>query len=426
MRATSVAVLIAAFALYFFDPQPLVVNVVISVLSGLLTWQLIPSFYELFIKANLYGIDLSKVPKDPKQKVPESMGVICGAFYMISLFIFLLVLFLPQYMNETLVTFRTTQLNEFLSGLLSICCMIFLGFADDVLNLRWRHKLLLPTIATLPILIVYIINIGSTTVLIPQPLVPFLGQSVLNLGVFFYIYMGMLAVFCTNAINILAGINGVEAGQSLVIGISILVNNYVQLSGPSREHHLLSMYFIIPFIILTAALLYYNWYPSRVFVGDTFCYWAGMTFAVVGILGHFSKTMILFFIPQIINFLYSVPQLFKFVPCPRHRLPKFNPKTNKLGMSLVELKKSDLGALGRVTVTFLRLFRLVHYEERKEEGEVVIVMNNFTIINFVIKLIGPTHEQTLTIIVLLFQVLCSCCAFFIRYYLAGYVYEKVE
>jgi len=43
-----------------------------------------------------------------------------------------------------------------------------------------------------------------------------------------------------------------------------------------------------------------NRYPSRVFVGDTFCYFAGMTFAVVGILGHFSKTMLLFFIPQVL------------------------------------------------------------------------------------------------------------------------------
>ena len=35
-----------------------------------------------------------------------------------------------------------------------------------------------------------------------------------------------------------------------------------------------------------------NWYPSTVFVGDTFCYFAGMTFAVVGIHGHFSKTLV--------------------------------------------------------------------------------------------------------------------------------------
>lgn len=43
--------------------------------------------------------------------------------------------------------------------------------------------------------------------------------------------MGMLAVFCTNAINILAGINGIEAGQSLVIAASIIVFNIVELNG---------------------------------------------------------------------------------------------------------------------------------------------------------------------------------------------------
>lgn len=31
------------------------------------------------------------------------------------------------------------------------------------------------------------------------------------------IYMGMLAVFCTNAVNIYAGINGLEAGQVLFL-----------------------------------------------------------------------------------------------------------------------------------------------------------------------------------------------------------------
>ena len=76
------------------------------------------------------------------------------------------------------------------------------------------------------------------------------------------------------------------------------------------------------FSFSTTLLLYVVRCPAEVFVGDTYCYFAGMTFAVIGILGHFSKTMLLFFIPQIINFLLSVPQLFKFIPCPRHRLPK--------------------------------------------------------------------------------------------------------
>jgi len=60
-----------------------------------------------------------------------------------------------------------------------------------------------------------------------------------------------------------------------------------------------------------------------VFVGDTFTYFAGMAFAVAGILGHFSKTLMIIFTPQAINAVLSLPQLLKIIPCPRHRLPVY-------------------------------------------------------------------------------------------------------
>ena len=53
-------------------------------------------------------------------------------------------------------------------------------------------------------------------------------------GILYYVYMGMLAVFCTNAINIFAGINGIEAGQSLVIAISVVVFNVIEISGEQQ------------------------------------------------------------------------------------------------------------------------------------------------------------------------------------------------
>lgn len=46
-----------------------------------------------------------------------------------------------------------------------------------------------------------------------------------------------------------------------------------------------------------------------------------MTFACAAIISHFPKTLLLFFLPQIFNFVLSCPQLFGLVPCPRHRLP---------------------------------------------------------------------------------------------------------
>jgi UDP-N-acetylglucosamine--dolichyl-phosphate N-acetylglucosaminephosphotransferase len=61
--------------------------------------------------------------------------------------------------------------------------------------------------------------------------------------------------------------------------------------------HFISLIILIPFMFASLALLKWNKYPSKVFVGDTYCYWAGMVFAVCSILGHFSKTVMLFFVP---------------------------------------------------------------------------------------------------------------------------------
>ncbi|GAA5827541.1 hypothetical protein JCM10212_004499, partial [Sporobolomyces blumeae] len=49
-------------------------------------------------------------------------------------------------------------------------------------------------------------------------------------GPLYYLYMSMLSTFCTNSINILAGTNGVEVGQALVIALSIIVNDLLYLT----------------------------------------------------------------------------------------------------------------------------------------------------------------------------------------------------
>jgi UDP-N-acetylglucosamine--dolichyl-phosphate N-acetylglucosaminephosphotransferase len=58
-----------------------------------------------------------------------------------------------------------------------------LGFLDDVFDIRWRHKLPVPIIASIPLLIVYFAERGNTNVVVPKPLRPLIG-SLINLGVF--------------------------------------------------------------------------------------------------------------------------------------------------------------------------------------------------------------------------------------------------
>ncbi|XP_070156129.1 UDP-N-acetylglucosamine--dolichyl-phosphate N-acetylglucosaminephosphotransferase [Polyergus mexicanus] len=393
---------------------PICINAIMSVSAYYLTVQLIPKIKSMFVKANLYGIDMSKRTSD---KVPEAIGVVTGCVFLIIMFLFIPVPFTDHILKNE--NFPHDKFVEFLAALLSICCMLLLGFADDVLDLRWRHKLLLPTIASLPLLMVYYVNFNSTVIIIPKPLRPWVGFS-LDLWILYYVYMGMLAVFCTNAINILAGINGLEVGQSLIIATSILIFNVIELSGSQWKAHQFSIYFMLPYIATSLALFKFNWYPSRVFVGDTFCYLSGMTFAVVGIIGHFSKTTLLFFIPQIINFLYSVPQLFHFVPCPRHRLPKYNKETDKLEPSITTFNKSELNTIGKLLMWILKTFKLINWQE---DGKGIVTCNNLTLINFILINTGPLKEPTLTTILLIIQVISSILAFIIRYPLASIFYD---
>lgn len=145
-----------------------------------------------------------------------------------------------------------------------------------------------------------------------------------------------------------------------------------------------------------------------------------MTFAVVGILGHFSKTTLLFFIPQVFNFVYSVPQLFHLIPCPRHRMPKFNSKIDKLEVSKTSFKYNELHIVGKTIYHLFKFLRIIQVQETKDN---VIYINNLTLINFVLMLTGPMHEAKLTTVLLFLQIICSCIAFIVRYPLASFVYD---
>jgi UDP-N-acetylglucosamine--dolichyl-phosphate N-acetylglucosaminephosphotransferase len=98
----------------------------------------------------------------------------------------------------------------------------------------------------------------------------------------YYLYMALLSTFTTNSINILAGMNGIEAGQALVIAVSVALNDLLYLpwsfftlgslelggvygAGLAHgseilvERHLLSLYFMLPLIGVCTGLLWHNW-----------------------------------------------------------------------------------------------------------------------------------------------------------------------
>ena len=361
-----------------------------AVVSFGVAYRMIPRAKGALFEKGIYGIDINKTTVEQRAKfremrqsgkfteefkrlvIPESLGILVGAVCLCAIIGVLL-----------FATLSLPQANAAISG---IALMLLLGFVDDVMDVRWRHKIVLSAFGTIPLLLAYD---GSTSIVVPLQLRPYLGgEAVVHLGVFYLVYISLYCIFCTNSINILAGVNGVEVGQSLVIAVAQAIHTFLQIQRGSPEDlegNRIALAILIPFIATSYALWLYNKYPSQVFVGDSFTYFAGMVLAVSGIMGHSTKTLALFFAPQIINFVLSIPQLLKIIECPRHRVPKWNPTTNKLSNS-----------------------------------------RNYTILNAILVFTGDLHEKTLTTVMLVFQVICCAAAFYIRYTLAGFFFEVVR
>lgn len=117
--------------------------------------------------------------------------------------------------------------------------------------------------------------------------VKFLGFSItsqyLELGWIYKAYMAALVIFCTNAINILAGVNGLEAGQTAVTAAAVAAHNLgsiaslaaaaaspaasaaaAKAAAASADGHLFSLFIMLPLLATSLGLLWHNWYPSDV------------------------------------------------------------------------------------------------------------------------------------------------------------------
>eukprot|EP00877_Chromochloris_zofingiensis_P014349 jgi/Chrzof1/9168/Cz03g38150.t1 len=376
--------------------RSVLISFTVSILGFYATKWFIPIVATKTQARGICGKDLNKKGTPAGEvPIPESAGLAPAAIFLLCIILFELI---HYYDVNSLIHFvgsgfkgklqleplPDSWLVDYNAALATICFMVFLGFADDVLDIPWRVKLILPLFASLPLLVAYS---GGTGVAVPKPLQAALGlPGFLELGILYKVYMVMLTIFCTNSINILAGVNGLEAGQTFVVACAMLLHNLIELSGYAgtvpalRDGHLFSVYLVLPLAATTLGLLMFNWYPSRVFVGDTFTYFAGMTIAVAGILGHFSETLLLFLIPQVFNFVYSIPQLFGLVHCPRHRLPVFDPKTGLL--------------------------------RPKDQPD-------WNLVNLTLQLFGQTTENQLCIRLLLLQAACCGLGFAARWGLAG-------
>ncbi|OCF59673.1 UDP-N-acetylglucosamine-dolichyl-phosphate N-acetylglucosaminephosphotransferase [Kwoniella mangroviensis CBS 10435] len=427
---------------------------------------LVPKVSEAFIQKGLKGRDLLKRGgRISGPWIPESLGLPCASWYLALMMLFIPFPFSHLFKSQSPSgpeSFPQRELTLYLSSLLSLLTATLLGFIDDLFDIRWRHKLPIPIVAAVPTLLVYYSVGGVTSVVLPKgfsgwldtlSLARWLDGNVVDLGPIYYLYLILLPTFTTNSINILAGINGVEVLQALIIALSVLINDLLFLPiwspalldllgfenpqngrvldwaiGEVVDRHLMSCYFMLPLVGVCTGFLWHNWYPAKAFPGDTFCYFTGMAFSAVAIQGHFSKTLILFFLPQIFNFILSCPQLFGLVECPRHRLPSYDEKTNLLNPSLVVFESPPplKTTIVLEILSFLRLVKLEYHQspnpKSSTDKKYIKSSTNLTIINFLLVHFGPMREDRLCMLVGFVQVIGSCIAFTIRYKVGSWFY----
>jgi UDP-N-acetylglucosamine--dolichyl-phosphate N-acetylglucosaminephosphotransferase len=166
-----------------------------------------------------------------------------------------------------------------------------IGMTDDLLGwkkglVQWQKPLLVIP-AAIPLMV---INAGNTFMELP-----FLGE--INWGIIFPLLIIPLAIVCaSNGFNILAGYNGLEAGMGTIILITL--GAFAYQTG-KIEVAVLALCMVGALL----AFLKFNWFPAKVFPGDSLTYPVGALIACIAIIGDLQKIALILFIPYIIDLL---------------------------------------------------------------------------------------------------------------------------
>jgi UDP-N-acetylglucosamine--dolichyl-phosphate N-acetylglucosaminephosphotransferase len=230
--------------------------------------------------AGLIGKDMNKYDKPEVAEIgglPTVAGFVAGVLVYIGLSTFY---------------FRQNGFLIFiLASLLTILSITVVGIVDDIL--RWKiglkqwQKPILTLPAALPIMAV---NAGQSSMSLPL-------VGPIDFGLLYPLLIIPLGVMgAANGFNMLAGYNGLEAGLGVIILSALGL-----ISWMTGVTWLTMLSFSMVFALL--AFLKYNWFPAKVFPGDTMTYAVGALIACVAIFGNMERIALIMFIPFILDFI---------------------------------------------------------------------------------------------------------------------------
>lgn len=184
--------------------------------------------------------------------------------------------------------------NGFLLEIFVILTMVtfmgFVGFIDDLFGWRKgglsaRSRILITIFGAIPLIA---IKAGDSVANLPL-------LGLVDLGLIYpllFIPLGVVAT--TTTFNMLAGFNGLEAGQGIILLSGLAFVSYLTGSAWLAFVCLCMVLALLGFFV-------YNKFPARAFPGDVMTYSIGVMIAAVAILGNFEKLAVFFYIPYIIE-----------------------------------------------------------------------------------------------------------------------------
>jgi len=176
------------------------------------------------------------------------------------------------------------RLSDVLSVSMLLLLGAFVGLIDDVMGWKVgvpiRYRLVASFVIALPLSVV---KAGTSSMVLPL-----IGK--VDLGVAYSLVVVPLGVMgASNAFNMLAGYNGLEAGMALIILSGYAA--YAALHGK-----ILALKLSMIAIAGLLAFLAYNWFPAKTFPGNAFTYAFGALLAAIVIIDNFEKFGVIIFL----------------------------------------------------------------------------------------------------------------------------------
>lgn len=250
--------------------------------------------------------------------------------------------------------------HEHLSAIIiGACIMILTGILDDIFEFRALYKLIGQISAALVVV--------SSGLLIEKLTIPFMGT--VYLGNFGIIITILWIVAASNAINLIDGLDGLAAGVSAIGLSSILVMGLI-------DYRIIVVYLSIILIGSSVGFLYHNFYPSKIFMGDTGALFLGYSIAIVSMLGLFKNVAFFSFIVPII--VIAIPVLDTVYAIIRRFLN--NEGIATADKKHIHYKLLEMGYTHRQAVLIIYAFSIFF-------GSIAIVFNSATLLTSLILLV---------------------------------------